>query len=112
MNPLTKFQRQSPKKWTDKSPSTVNKQGELVVGNVLQKNIFHYVENEFLSGKIVKGLETCSLQNLRKKLDPIISITNKFNKDKLSVEQIRVLLMVLLKAQNKRPMKVFTIKQM
>ena len=37
-----------PKKWTDKV-STVNKQGELVVGNVLQKNIFHYVENEFLS---------------------------------------------------------------
>ena len=50
-----------PKKWTDKVSTTVNKQGELVVGNVLQKNIFHYVENEFLSEKIVKGLETCSL---------------------------------------------------
>ena len=31
----------------------VNKQGELVVGNVLQKIFFHYVENEFLSEKIV-----------------------------------------------------------
>ena len=58
MKPKLQNWLESPNLWTNKISCSVNKQGELLCENIIQKNIFHYVEKEFLTEEIVKGLET------------------------------------------------------
>lgn len=43
--------------WQDAVPCVLNTKGELVVGNIKQSRIFHYVDKEFLSKKIIKRLQ-------------------------------------------------------
>ena len=44
-------------KWQDAVPYLLNKKGELIVGNIKQPALFHYVESDFLSKRIVGRLE-------------------------------------------------------
>jgi hypothetical protein len=43
--------------WQDAVPFLLNSRGELVVGNIKQPKLFHYVEKSFLSKKIIARLE-------------------------------------------------------
>jgi hypothetical protein len=43
--------------WQDAVPFLLNSRGELVVGNIKQPKLFHYVEKSFLSKKIMTRLE-------------------------------------------------------
>ena len=44
--------------WTDKVSWSVNNNKELLVDNFIQSNVFHYVEDQFLTDEVVKELET------------------------------------------------------
>lgn len=46
-----------PARWQDAVPCILNTTGELVVGNIKQSKIFHYVEDTFLTKSIIKRLE-------------------------------------------------------
>ena len=50
-----------PGKWTDKVSSSVNKNGNLFIDNIMQDKIFHYVENEFLTDNIIESIEQCHM---------------------------------------------------
>lgn len=43
--------------WTDTVPFLLNKNGELVVANMKQAKLFHYVEKDFVSDSIIKTFE-------------------------------------------------------
>lgn len=47
----------TPVTWQDAVPYVFNSKGDLVVGNIKQSKLFHYVEPEFLSKKVVERLE-------------------------------------------------------
>ena len=61
MKPNLQNWQHVPNKWTDKVNWSVNNNGDLFVDNFIQNNIFHYVESEFLTKKVIEGLEKCSL---------------------------------------------------
>ena len=44
-------------KWTNVVNSTITSSGELVVGNIKQGKLFHYVEKDFITPKILQKLE-------------------------------------------------------
>jgi hypothetical protein len=44
-------------RWQDIVPFVLNNKGELVVGNIKQPQLFHYVEKDFLSKEIISQLE-------------------------------------------------------
>lgn len=46
-----------PMSWQDGIHYILNSRGELIVGNIKQSKLFHYVEKDFLSKKILKTLE-------------------------------------------------------
>ena len=46
-----------PNTWQDAVPYVLNSKGDLVVGNIKQSKLFHYVEKSFLSKKIILKLE-------------------------------------------------------
>lgn len=46
-----------PDSWQDTIPYVFNSKGELVVGNIKQAKLFHYVEKNFMSKKILKKLK-------------------------------------------------------
>lgn len=46
-----------PSSWQDTIPSVLNSKGDLVVGNIKQSKLFHYVEKDFLKPNIIKQLE-------------------------------------------------------
>ena len=46
-----------PEKWTNVLGSYITKDKSLIIGNHLQRNILHYVEDEFLTDKILHRLE-------------------------------------------------------
>lgn len=46
-----------PSTWQDAVPFVLNSRGNLVLGNMIQPKLFHYVEKNFLTGKILKRLE-------------------------------------------------------
>lgn len=46
-----------PDSWQDTVPFVLNSKGELVVGNIKQPKLFHYVEKNFVSNKILKKLK-------------------------------------------------------
>lgn len=43
--------------WQDSVFSLLNSKGDLIVGNIKQSKIFHYVEKDFINTKIIKTLE-------------------------------------------------------
>ena len=43
--------------WQDAVPCVFNSKGELVIGNIKQSKIAHYIENSFLSANVIKKLE-------------------------------------------------------
>lgn len=43
--------------WQRSVPAILNSKGELVVGNIKQSRVFHYIEKDFLSDNILKKLE-------------------------------------------------------
>lgn len=61
MKPNLQNWEKVPHKWTNKISCNLNTQGELIVDNIVQNNIFHYVEDEFLTTKLVEGLEKCNI---------------------------------------------------
>lgn len=46
-----------PSTWQDAVPFVLNSRGNMVLGNMIQPKLFHYVEKNFLTGKILKRLE-------------------------------------------------------
>jgi hypothetical protein len=46
-----------PESWQDTVPFVLNSRAELIVGNIKQTKLFHYVEKNFLSKKILSRLE-------------------------------------------------------
>jgi hypothetical protein len=46
-----------PSSWQDTVPFLLNKKGELIVGNIKQDKLFHYVEKNFITDDIIKKLE-------------------------------------------------------
>jgi hypothetical protein len=47
-----------PASWQDTVPFVLNSQGALIVGNIKQTKLFHYVEKNFISKNILTKLET------------------------------------------------------
>jgi hypothetical protein len=47
----------SPISWQDTVPFILNSRGDLVVGNIKQTKLFHYVEKNFITDKILSRLE-------------------------------------------------------
>ncbi len=47
----------NPATWQDTVPFVLNTKGELIVGNIKQSKLFHYVEKNFLSKHIISRLE-------------------------------------------------------
>jgi hypothetical protein len=43
--------------WQDIVPSVLNTKGDLVVGNIKQSKLFHYIEKDFITPKLLKRLE-------------------------------------------------------
>jgi hypothetical protein len=43
--------------WQDAVPFVLNSRGDLVIGNIKQPKLFHYVEKDFLTKKIMSRLE-------------------------------------------------------
>ena len=46
-----------PVSWQDGVHTTLTTRGDLVVGNIKQSKLFHYIENNFLTDKIIERLE-------------------------------------------------------
>lgn len=46
-----------PAKWQSTVPFVLNTKGELIVGNIKQTKLFHYVEKDFITPKIISRLE-------------------------------------------------------
>ena len=46
--------------WQNRVPAILNSKGHLVVGNIRQSNIFHYVEKNFLTDGLIEQLEGLS----------------------------------------------------
>lgn len=44
-------------RWQDGVPGLLTKRGDLIVGNIKQSKLFHYVEKDFITDKIVTRLE-------------------------------------------------------
>lgn len=57
MKPLIQGWIMSHESWQDAVPYLLNKKGELIVGNIKQPALFHYVEETFLSKRLVSRLE-------------------------------------------------------
>ena len=45
------------KNWQDTVPSVLNTKGDLVVGNIKQSKLFHYIEKDFITPKFLNRLE-------------------------------------------------------
>jgi hypothetical protein len=43
--------------WQDMVPYILNSRGELIVGNIKQTKLFHYVEKNFVSKSLIARLE-------------------------------------------------------
>jgi hypothetical protein len=46
-----------PLSWQDTVPYVLNTKGDLIVGNIKQSKLFHYVEKNFITKKILNKLE-------------------------------------------------------
>lgn len=54
-----------PYRWQDGVPGILTKKGDLIVGNIKQSKLFHYIEKDFITPKIITRLE----ELVRDKLD-------------------------------------------
>jgi hypothetical protein len=57
MKPKIQEWDMAPVSWQDGVHTVLTTRGDLVVGNIKQSKLFHYVENNFLTDKIIKRLE-------------------------------------------------------
>jgi hypothetical protein len=57
MKPLIQNWTPTPSSWQDTVPYIYNTRGELVVGNIKQDKLFHYVEKNFLTKRLLARLE-------------------------------------------------------
>lgn len=55
-----------PASWQDGIHYVLNSRGELIVGNIKQSKLFHYVEKDFLTDKIINSLE--EIVNVKKEI--------------------------------------------
>ena len=46
-----------PESWRDTVPFFHTSKGDLIVGNIKQSKLFHYIEKDFISNKILSDLE-------------------------------------------------------
>jgi hypothetical protein len=46
-----------PDSWQDSVPYVLNSKNQLIVGNIKQPKLFHYVEQSFMSSKMIQKLE-------------------------------------------------------
>lgn len=58
MKPSIQSWDNNPASWRDNVPFVLTSKGQLIVGNIKQPKLFHYVEKDFLSKGIIKKLET------------------------------------------------------
>jgi len=65
MKPAIQGWQPLPASWQDTVPFVLNTKGNLIVGNIKQTKLFHYVEKDFLSKDIIARLE--DLANGKKK---------------------------------------------
>ena len=47
----------NPSSWQDTVHGILNKNGDLIVGNIKQSKLFHYVEPNFITGELLEQLE-------------------------------------------------------
>jgi len=57
MKPHLQKWQQVPEKWTKVIGTYLQNDGTMMLGNFIQKNVLHYVEDEFLTDRIIKKLE-------------------------------------------------------
>jgi hypothetical protein len=57
MKPLLQSWDYTPANWQNTVHALLTKKGDLVVGNIKQVKLFHYVEKDFLTPKIIERLE-------------------------------------------------------
>lgn len=57
MKPMIQLWDAVPTNWQDGVHSLLTKKGDLLVGNTKQSKLFHYVENKFITDKVIKRLE-------------------------------------------------------
>lgn len=57
MKPKLQGWENSPEKWTNVIGQYLRDDGTLMIGNYLQTNVLHYVENEFLKDEIIEKLK-------------------------------------------------------
>ena len=58
MKPAIQGWPTTPNRWLDVVPYVFNKRGELMVGNIKQSRLFHYVDKNFINDDILEKLET------------------------------------------------------
>lgn len=63
MKPPLQGWKPVPESWQDTVNYILNRKGELIVGNIKQGKLFHYVEKNFLSSQIIKRLEELEARN-------------------------------------------------
>lgn len=57
MKPANQGWKLTPSSWQDAVPYVFNSRGELIVGNIKQSKVFHYVESSFVSKNLISKLE-------------------------------------------------------
>jgi ABC-type amino acid transport substrate-binding protein len=57
MKPALQGWSPTPASWQDTVPFVLNSKGDLVIGNIKQSKLFHYVEKDFLTPVIMQQLE-------------------------------------------------------
>jgi len=57
MKPALQGWHETPEKWQDVVPAMLNSKGDLVVGNIKQSKLFHYVEKDFINDKLLTQLK-------------------------------------------------------
>lgn len=60
MKPILQGWTRTTAKWMDSVPYSFNNNGKFLVGNIMQPNLFHYVDKSFLTPNIIKKLEELS----------------------------------------------------
>lgn len=63
MKPLLQGWDYTPSNWQNTVHALLTKKGDLVVGNIKQVKLFHYVEKDFLTSKVIERLEGLNYGN-------------------------------------------------
>jgi hypothetical protein len=65
MKPMIQMWDAVPTNWQDGVHSLLTKKGDLIVGNIKQSKLFHYVEKDFLTNKTLNRLEELAHGNTK-----------------------------------------------